>query len=209
MRRSTTKQHWLDFFERQKITSDNLDEFMKYGPETTYWNEYVFFAYSNFDDGVVFISGIPDKLSSLPCHREYSGDLSEVPSLNESNFEFIEDGHMLDLPDSLNGKKVSRVFLDFAMPLINEFSDDLNSRKELEHALKVPWTVWNMVEMGTLKELKKSTIKDKSFQTMINFFEKRKINDFSSYKYLLGDFQLVSTKDGFNLKMEARENSRR
>lgn len=209
MRRSTTKQHWLDFFERQKITSDNLDEFMKYGPETTYWNEYVFFAYSNFDDGVIFISGIPDKLSSLPCHREYSGDLSEVPSLNESNFEFIEDGHILDLPDSLNGKKVSRVFLDFAMPLINEFSDDLNSRKDLEHALKVPWTVWNMVEMGTLKELKKSTIKDKSFQTMINFFEKRKINDFSSYKYLLGDFQLVSTKDGFNLKMEARENSRR
>ena len=151
MRRSTTKQHWLDFFERQKITSDNLDEFMKYGPETTYWNEYVFFAYSNFDDGVVFISGIPDKLSSLPCHSEYSGDLSEVPSFNESNFEFIEDGPMLDLPDSLNGKKVSRVFLDFAMPLINEFSDDLNSRKDLEHALKVPWTVWNMVEMGTLK----------------------------------------------------------
>ena len=144
----------------------------------------------------------------MPCHREYNGDLSEVPSLNKNNFEFIEDNKILDLPDALNGKKVSQVFLDFAMPLINEFAGDLNSLDELEHALQVPWTIWNMVEMGTIKEFKKSAIRDKNFKTMINFFEKRKINDFSIYKYLLGDFQLVPTRDGFNLKMEARENSR-
>lgn len=209
MRKSTTKQHWLDFFERQKITPDNLDEFMKYGNEITYWNEYVFFAYSNFDDGVVFVSGIPDKLNSLPCHDEYSGDLSEAPLTNESNFETIQDNKILNLPASFHGKKVSQVFLDFAMPLVNEFADDLNSLNELEHALKVPWTVWNMVETGTIKELKKSAIKDKNFKTMINFFEKRKINDFANYKYLLGDFHIVPMKDGFNLKMEARENSRR
>lgn len=187
MRENTTKQDWLDFFMRQKITSDNLDDFMKYGLESNYWNEYVFFAYSNFDEGVVFISGIPDRLTSLPCHDKYNGDL----------------------PGSFNEKKVSQVFLDFSMPLINEFANNQNSLDELEHALRVPWTVWNMIEMGSIKELKKSATNDKTFKAMINFFEKRKTNNFSSYNYLLGEFQLTPTKDGFSLKIEARENSLR
>ena len=40
---------------------------MKHGPSLNHWNEYIFYAYSNFQRDVVFLSGIPDVKGSLPC----------------------------------------------------------------------------------------------------------------------------------------------
>jgi len=40
---------------------------MKHGPSPTHWNEYVFCAYSNFQEDAVFLSGVPDMKESLPC----------------------------------------------------------------------------------------------------------------------------------------------
>ena len=39
---------------------------MKHGPSPNHWNEYIFCSYSNFQQDVIFITGIPDIKESLP-----------------------------------------------------------------------------------------------------------------------------------------------
>ena len=73
---NTTKADWLAFFERQErvlFPSGTTDDpvirrraFLKQGPEPNYWNEYVFLAYHDAQDGAIALCGIPDIPSSLP-----------------------------------------------------------------------------------------------------------------------------------------------
>jgi hypothetical protein len=202
MRKSTTKADWIDFFKRQNVSKDNLDFFMKYGTESNFWNEYIFWGYSNYTGSAVFLSGIPDKTETLPCHKDF---IKEEEGIFEhgNNFEFIEDDKRLDLPEEFYGKKVSQVFLEFSMPLINEFGNNVSAVDELEEALKIPWAAWNSVIMGKKLKLPKELKNNKEFGTMVKFFEKRKNTEFSQYKYLLGEFEVVPMSDGFNLKIQA------
>jgi hypothetical protein len=63
---------WLAFFDRTLGKSDAAaraiayERFMKYGPSRNYWNEYVFLAYRNHREDVIFLEGIPDRPESLP-----------------------------------------------------------------------------------------------------------------------------------------------
>jgi hypothetical protein len=76
----TTKADWLEFFERQERTlpqpiaaadpSIRRGAVLKQGPEPNYWNEYVFLAYQDANDGAIALRGIPDIPSSLP-HAAY------------------------------------------------------------------------------------------------------------------------------------------
>jgi hypothetical protein len=76
----TTKADWLAFFERQEPTlpqpigaadpGSRRRAILKQGPEPNYWNEYVFLAYHNSNDGSIALCGIPDIPSSLP-HAAY------------------------------------------------------------------------------------------------------------------------------------------
>jgi hypothetical protein len=202
MRKSTTKADWIDFFKRQNVSKNNLDFFMKYGTESNFWNEYIFWGYSNYTGSAVFLSGIPDKTETLPCHKDF---IKEEEGIFEhgNNFEFIEDDKRLDLPEEFYGKKVSQVFLEFSMPLINEFGNNVSAVDELEEALKIPWAAWNSVIMGKKLKLPKELKNNKEFGTMVKFFEKRKNTEFSQYKYLLGEFEVVPMSDGFNLKIQA------
>lgn len=76
---SADEQDWLDYFERNlakiKVESKELayEHLMKYGFNSNYWNEYVFLAYRNYRDDVIFLDGIPDIPLSLP-HSELARD---------------------------------------------------------------------------------------------------------------------------------------
>jgi hypothetical protein len=72
----TTKADWLAFFDRQErdlVQAAAVDDplmrrraILKQGPEANYWNEYVFLAYHDAQDGVIAVCGIPDIPASLP-----------------------------------------------------------------------------------------------------------------------------------------------
>jgi hypothetical protein len=73
---NTTKADWLAFFDRQEQTlplSATADApvirrraILKQGPEPNYWNEFVFLAYHDAQDGAIALCGIPDIPRSLP-----------------------------------------------------------------------------------------------------------------------------------------------
>ncbi len=120
-----------------------------------------------------------------------------------------------ELPDVLNGRKASEVFLDYTMPIIDSAAGgnslDLD---ELDHALRVPWMIWNACiydraggkkGAGAIAEMKKQMPGDRNLRDMFLFFEQRKKNDFSQYNYLMGEYELVPKGKGeFNLRMESR-----
>jgi hypothetical protein len=61
-------------------------ELMKYGVVPDYWSEYIFQAYSNFQNNAIFLHGIPDKPKSLPHFDPESTldmNLSKVQTENE------------------------------------------------------------------------------------------------------------------------------
>ena len=66
-----TEFEWLQFFERQGITKETLDEeklakLMKNGKKFDYWLDYVFYAYLDDDIDKIYLQGIPDIVSSFP-----------------------------------------------------------------------------------------------------------------------------------------------
>jgi len=69
---NTNQQDWEGYFERVLPKIDKnppilaYNELMKYGLISDYWNEYVFQAYSNHTDIIIFLYGVPDKSEDLP-----------------------------------------------------------------------------------------------------------------------------------------------
>lgn len=67
-----SKSDWLVFLKRAMIQFDGANEstrlhhLMKYGPETHYWNEFVFKAYHHHQADAIFLAGIPDVKATLP-----------------------------------------------------------------------------------------------------------------------------------------------
>lgn len=70
------EKDWLDFFERQGISSEDEDylekykHYMKFGPNQNYWHEYITDAYLNFQTEAIFLTGIPDIKGSKPHEME-------------------------------------------------------------------------------------------------------------------------------------------
>ena len=54
------------------IRSFAAEQFWKQGPGPNYWNEYIFLAYHDAQDGAIALSGIPDIPRSLP-HAQREG----------------------------------------------------------------------------------------------------------------------------------------
>jgi len=71
----SSEADWMDYFERNLRHTgiqDNVEAYqtlMKYGLSCNYWNEYIFLAYKNYADQVIFLEGFPDIPKSLP-HSE-------------------------------------------------------------------------------------------------------------------------------------------
>jgi hypothetical protein len=76
---NTTKADWLAFLDRQERMLPRVHAIddpvvrrraiLQQGPEPNYWNEYVFLAYHDAQDGAIALFGIPDIPGSLP-HAE-------------------------------------------------------------------------------------------------------------------------------------------
>ncbi|MBA7651674.1 hypothetical protein ES703_59493 [subsurface metagenome] len=68
----TPKEDWEEYFNRT-LPRVGIDppilaytELMKHGLEINYWNEYIFQAYCNFSNDVIYLTGTPDKPETLP-----------------------------------------------------------------------------------------------------------------------------------------------
>jgi hypothetical protein len=67
-----SKDDWLQFLKRGLSQSsfgtdkDGLHRFLKYGPDPTYWNEFVFKGYHHHQSDAIFLAGIPDLKATLP-----------------------------------------------------------------------------------------------------------------------------------------------
>lgn len=67
-----SKDDWLQFLKRGMSQSgfgtdkDGLHRFLKFGPDPTYWNEFVFKGYHNHTSDAIFLAGIPDLKATLP-----------------------------------------------------------------------------------------------------------------------------------------------
>ena len=74
------KNEWLKFFERNSIRSSEvgyerrLESFLKFGPSSRYWSEFIFEGYSAYNDGAVFLWGLPDVAESRPHSDSFDPD---------------------------------------------------------------------------------------------------------------------------------------
>ena len=65
-------QDWLQFLKRGMSQSgfgndrEGLHQFLKYGPDPNYWNEFVFKGYHHHQNDAICLSGIPDLKAMLP-----------------------------------------------------------------------------------------------------------------------------------------------
>ena len=72
-----TTHDWLRYFERHNIQPNTvgvetrLDRHMKYGKNPTYWSEYIFYGYYNYEPEVVFLTGFPDQPRTQPHNKNY------------------------------------------------------------------------------------------------------------------------------------------
>jgi hypothetical protein len=60
---------WKAFLARTLENEDSItgyEKLMKYGLARHYWNEYIFHAFANYTDKVVYLTGIPDRPDTLP-----------------------------------------------------------------------------------------------------------------------------------------------
>ena len=67
-----SKEDWTQFLRRGLSQSGfgndplGLHRFLKYGPATNYWNEFVFKGYHHHQSDAIFLAGIPDLQATLP-----------------------------------------------------------------------------------------------------------------------------------------------
>lgn len=75
------EQEWLNYFERHDIypktvgVDVRLHNHMKYGKNKTYWSEFIFYGYTNYQPGVIWLEGFPDQAETQPQHDKYIGRL--------------------------------------------------------------------------------------------------------------------------------------
>ncbi len=211
----SSKEEWNSFFERKGVDKKNLHDFMKFGPSVDYWNEFIFFGFACVAGDTIFLNGLPDLSHSLPCSKEFSEKeklyMAFDRVLSQRDKEKIIEHNMQQSneTDAPKDKKqeASEVFLEYSMPLLKKiFDDGETDLKIIANALKVPWAVWNLSLLNQgIAEYPKE-MKENYDNKWIKLFEERKRNDFDDYKYFMGDFKLISQKNGdFILKMETRE----
>ncbi|MBF0300773.1 MAG: hypothetical protein HQK51_18815 [Oligoflexia bacterium] len=119
------------------------------------------------------------------------------------------------LPEKLQGKKASAVFLDYCEPLLQGFAAEKTTDLQLIHTgLRIPWMVWNAVILdnrgSTLSHVGSIRMQSRSApphsEEFLDFWIKRKNEQFSKYDYLMGEYQLKGKNIyDFTLRIEARE----
>ena len=90
-----SKEDWIAFLNRTLLAGGetnhrtSLYEFMKYGLDTNYWNEYLFQAYQHHQKEAIFLSGLPDVQGSLP-HGELRKGKPELPGRRKNRNQHLK-----------------------------------------------------------------------------------------------------------------------
>jgi len=72
-----SKQDWLDYFSRQNIRKNEVGfenryyNHLKFGNEKMYWSQYIFYGYLQHRSDVVYLTGVPDQVSTQPHHDKF------------------------------------------------------------------------------------------------------------------------------------------
>ena len=78
-----SREDWLTFIKRTMLGADknikSYPEFMKYGLDIHYWNEYIFQAYHHHQHDAIFLTGLPDVKDSLP-HGDLNKSILNKPA---------------------------------------------------------------------------------------------------------------------------------
>ena len=125
------------------------------------------------------------------------------------------------LPPMLHGVKVSDVFMQYIEPFLNQLVLDRAQQgvfdfsiEELETVFRVPWCIWNAIiaesepgnEIDFLAWIDTLT-KDipSSIKNLLDFMKERKREQFSQYKYYLGQYSVYHDQNNeLRIRVEAR-----
>ena len=72
-----TESDWSTCFGRHQVVAgtvgadERLQRHMKFGPDPTYWSEFVFYGYAGHRSDAIFVAGLPDRPETQPQHRSY------------------------------------------------------------------------------------------------------------------------------------------
>lgn len=154
---------WQVYFERvlSKLGSDRqraYESLMKrgiapHGPR--YWTEYVFEAYANHCNEVIFLEGLPDLAESRPHSNDYSralatAKLAQLKQGAGSREPSVRDGNEVPghIVKTLSREKLDRLpklsetLLVFGKPLLDAFPMD-DSADSLRQAMEFIEMAWN------------------------------------------------------------------
>lgn len=123
-----------------------------------------------------------------------------------------------ELPDLLIGRKASEVFLEYCAPFLNGFSaEGTKDLEDVKRGLMLPHLVWNAVIMDEIRgkpftwtENIRNRVKEAGPQgeVFLNFWIKRKKEDFGKYRYTISDFYLRGKNIyDFVMRVETRDPS--
>ncbi len=108
-------------------------------------------------------------------------------------------------------RKISEAFLEFSLPILRGMTID-TSEQEIEHVLKLAFTVWNSVIMDQvngndrwIEYLQELMAEDPLTWAIVTDLIHRKRTLFGDEKLLIGNYRVTRKGDELNLWAEARE----
>lgn len=136
---------WAAYFRRSrpKTGLDGIpayERLMKRGLSPRYWTEYVFEAYANHEEGVIFLRGLPDVEDSRP-HSGANADRTPGDAQKAAQAAMAALSTP-KAPANLPATKISETLLEFAAPLLRDLPLKATPA-HMDAALKLPWMVWN------------------------------------------------------------------
>jgi hypothetical protein len=129
------------------------------------------------------------------------------------------------LPPMLQGIKVSDVFMQYSEPFLSQLLLDRDKQgeaeptlQELDTVLRIPWCIWNAIvaESAPSNDIDFLAWMDTltcalptSIKSLLDFMQKRKRQQFSQFKYYLGNYTLYYVQNNeLRIRVEARSASR-
>lgn len=109
-------------------------------------------------------------------------------------------------------EKISKIFLDYVEPLLEFYQRPDPETKAYEAALLTAWTVWNAVihadvcsDHSFIDKMYFST-EDELIKMIFDVMLIRKRTDFAKHKFFLGEYKIITKKDGsMSLRVQAKE----
>jgi hypothetical protein len=199
---------WVAYFKRT-LPKTGLDgsaayeRLMKRGLSPRYWMEFIFEAYANHADGVVYLHGLPDLERTHP---------HSAPNANLSPEEISKAGRAALDALSPTVREISETLLDFAAPVLKDLPVKATPA-QMKAALKLPWMVWNAMVIDDadgggskrLDEVRRTLSKLPAALEMLEELAARRRSAFAADQRMVGELTITQSDDGkLTVSAEAR-----